>query len=136
MLFVYDVCNIKLQLYAKGLAWSIGGGGALKTRFLFPTYMLNSKNRVFNPYFNRYLRNEKNPFVDNSSAEPTLFSMEKNVVFLNLLSGHFYGQSFIKSVRGAFSDKISSKPLYFAFNFNSSHADADTYLRVFTCVRI
>ena len=24
---LYDVCNVKLQLYAKGLIWSRGGGG-------------------------------------------------------------------------------------------------------------
>ena len=27
MPFLYDVCNVKLQLYAKGLVWSRGGGG-------------------------------------------------------------------------------------------------------------
>ena len=24
---LYDACNVKLQLYAKGLAWSMEGGG-------------------------------------------------------------------------------------------------------------
>ena len=57
MPFLYDVCNVKLKLYAKGLVWSRGGGGGgggggehfSKTFSIF--YMLNSKNRVFNPYF-------------------------------------------------------------------------------------
>ena len=60
--------------------------------------MLNSKNRVFNPYFSIgwYLSNEKTAFVDKSSVEPTIFFIEN----LKLFSGHFYGQSFIKTVRG------------------------------------
>ena len=62
-------------------------------------YMLNSKNSVFNPYFNWYLPNEKNTFADNSKVEPTIFFMEISFS-LKKKSGHFYGQSFIKTVRG------------------------------------
>ena len=61
--------------------------------------MLNSKNNVFNPYFNWYLSNEKNFFTDNSRVEPTIFFHGKILFSLKLFSGHFYGQSFIKSAR-------------------------------------
>ena len=42
----------------------------------------------------------KNTFADNSSVEPTIFFMEKISFSLKLFSGHIYGQSFIKTVRG------------------------------------
>ena len=63
--------------------------------------MLNSKNRVFKPiFFNRYLSNEKAASVDKSRIEPTIFFIEHISFSLKLFSGHFYGQSFIKTVRG------------------------------------
>ena len=63
--------------------------------------MLNSKNRVFNPFFfNCYLSNEKTAFVDDSRVKATIFFIEKISFSLKLFSGHFYGQSFIKTVRG------------------------------------
>ena len=46
------------------------------------------------------LFNEKNTFADNSRVEPTIFLMEKLSFSLKLFSGHFYGQSFIKTVQG------------------------------------
>ena len=62
--------------------------------------MLNSKNGVFIPYFfNWYLSIEKTAFVDKSRVEPTIFFIEKISFSLKLFSGHFYGQSFIKTVR-------------------------------------
>ena len=71
--------------------------------------MLNSKNRVFNPYFfNRYLSNEKNNFADNSSVEPAIFLMEKLSFSMKLFSGHFYGQSFIKTVRGPYAPEAKN----------------------------
>ena len=39
-------------------------------------------------------------FVDKSSVEPVIFFIEKISFSLKLFSGHFYGQSFIKTVRG------------------------------------
>ena len=39
-------------------------------------------------------------FVDKSRVEPTIFFIEKLSFSLELFSGHFYGQSFIKTVRG------------------------------------
>ena len=38
--------------------------------------------------------------MDKSSVEPTIFFIEKISFSLKLFSGHFYGQSFIKTVRG------------------------------------
>ena len=66
--------------------------------------MLNSKNSVFSPYFSiGTLSNEKTAFVDKSRIEPTIFLIEKISFSLKLFSGHFYGQSFIKTVRGPLS---------------------------------
>ena len=65
--------------------------------------MLNSKKQSFQPiFFNWYLFNEKTAFVDKSSVEPTIFFIEKILFSLKLFSGHFYGQSFIKTVRGPY----------------------------------
>ena len=69
--------------------------------------MLNSKNRGFNPYFwIGTCPNEKNTFADNSRVEPTIFLMEKLSFSLKLFSGHFYGQYFIKTVRGPFRTQV------------------------------
>ena len=92
--------------------------------------MLNSKNRVFNPYFSigacpmrKWLSWMKMAFVDKSRVERLFLAMPQgflrfvivvfpdhtHLLFLNLLSfsfslklftGHFYGQFFIKTVRG------------------------------------
>ena len=40
--------------------------------------------------------------MDKSRVEPTIFFIEKIAFSLKLFSGHFYGQSFIKTVRGPF----------------------------------
>ena len=78
----------------------VTGGGEHFSKTFSIFYVLNSKNRVFNPYFlNRYLSNEKNTFANNSRVEPTIFLMEKLLYSLKLFFGHFYGQSFIKTVR-------------------------------------
>ena len=76
----------------KGLVWSLGGIFSISC-------MLASKNRVFKAYF----LNGNYPmcyFVDKLRAEPTIVSMEKISISLKFLSGHYYGQSFIKTVRG------------------------------------
>ena len=75
----------------KGIVWSRDGGSTSVIFFLFPI-MFNSKNSVFNQYIIT--------FADNSSVEPTIFFIEKISFSLKLFSGHFYGQSFIKTVRG------------------------------------
>ena len=53
MPFLYEVLNVKSQLYVKGLIWSRGGGGGGKhfRKTFSISYMLNSKNSVFYPYF-------------------------------------------------------------------------------------
>ena len=38
--------------------------------------------------------------MDKSRVEPTIFFIEKILFSLKLFSDHFYGQSFIKTVRG------------------------------------
>ena len=38
--------------------------------------------------------------MDKSRVEPSIFFIEKISFSLKLFSGHFYGQSFIKTVRG------------------------------------
>ena len=81
--------------------------------------MLNSKNRVLNPDFlKRYLSNETNPFADNLRVETIIFLMEKLSFSLKLVSGHFYGQSYIKSVRG---------PWLWGNINNAEHMDRPTY---------
>ena len=49
MPFLYDVLNVKPQLYVKGLVWSRWGKHFSKTFSI--SYMLNSKNSVFDPDF-------------------------------------------------------------------------------------
>ena len=73
-----------------------GGGHFSKTFSIF--YMLNNKHRVFSPYFSVCTFPMKKHFVDNSRVEPTFFFIERKTFSLKLLSGHFYGQSFIKTV--------------------------------------
>ena len=76
-----------------------GGKHFCKTFSIF--YMLNSKKQSFQPiFFNWYMSNEKTAFVDKSSVETTIFFIEKISFSLKHFSGHFYGQSFIKTVRG------------------------------------
>ena len=52
------------------------------------------------------LSNEKSLFADNLRAEPVIFSMEKIKFSLKLLSDHFYGQSFIKTVGSPSSNAV------------------------------
>ena len=40
--------------------------------------------------------------MDKLRVEPTIFFIEKISFSLKLFSGHFYGQSFIKTVRGPY----------------------------------
>ena len=70
------ICNVKLQLYAKGLAWS--RREHLKKHFILPISWIA---RVLNPYFNRYLSNVENPFADNSKADQTTFTTESVIFF-------------------------------------------------------
>ena len=80
-----------------------GGGGKHISKTFSIFYMLNSKNRVFYPYFSigtcpmrkRLLRIIRGL---------NLLSFSLKISFsLKLFSGCFYGQSFIKTVRGPWS---------------------------------
>ena len=78
-----------------------GGGGKYFSKTFSIFYMLNSKKQSFQPiFFNWYLSNEKTAFVDKSRVEPTIFFIEKISFSLKLFPVHFYGKSFIKTVRG------------------------------------
>ena len=46
------------------------------------------------------LSNVKTLFADNSRTEPTTLFPKNISLSLKVLAGHFYGQSFIKTVRG------------------------------------
>ena len=50
--------------------------------------------------------------MDKSRVEPTIFFIEKISFSLKLFSGHFYGQSFIKTVRGPLEVSQLSRPVY------------------------
>ena len=63
--------------------------------------MSNIKKQSCLPLFvNWYLSNEKTAFADNSRVKPIIFFMKKISFSLKLLTGLFYGQSFIKTVLG------------------------------------
>ena len=82
----------------------VTGGKAPQYNFFYFLYVEKQK-RSFQPiFFNWYLSNEKTAFVDKSRVEPTLFFIEKILFSLKLFSGHFYGQSFIKTVRGPYGN--------------------------------
>ena len=54
-----------------------GGGGKHFSKTFSIFYMLS-----FQPiFFNWYLSNEKTAFVDKSRVEPTIFFIEKNIIF-------------------------------------------------------
>ena len=95
-----SICvKCKTTTVCKRISLVTGGGGG-KTFSI--SYMLNSTNGVFNPYILIGTCPMQIigtcPIADNSRVEPTIFFMEKNS--LKLFSGHFYGQSFIQTVRG------------------------------------
>ena len=91
MPFLYDVLNVKPQLYAKGLVWSRGGGKHFSKTFSI-SYVLNSKNSVFDPYFLKmYWYNAKNTCEYNSRVKITIFLMEKIAFSLKLFLTIFMG---------------------------------------------
>ena len=79
-----------------------GGGGKHFSKTFSIFYVLNSKNSFQLIFFNWYMSNEKMAFVDKSKVEPTIFFIDKISFSMKLFSGHFYGQSFIKTVQGPF----------------------------------
>ena len=99
--------------------------------------MLNSKNGVFNPFFQ--LSNEKTAFMDKSRVEPTIFFIEKLLFSLKLFFGHFYGQSFIKTVRGPLQGYSCLRPVAgillkfgsFAFNWKCDACGIVTFVTAY-----
>ena len=87
---LYDVWNVKLQLYAKGLVWSRGGGSTSVKLFLFSICWI-AKTEFTTHIFNWYLSNEKTAFVDKSSVEPTIFFIEKYHFLWNFSLVYFMG---------------------------------------------
>ena len=74
----------------------------------FIKFRFDNKSINFQPiFFNLYLSNKKTAFVYKSRVEPTIFFIEKISFSLKLFSGHFYGQSFIKTVRGPLLTTLS-----------------------------
>ena len=71
----------------------MGGGGGKH-------FMLNSKNRVFNPYFLIGTSNEKNTFADNLRLKPTILFMEKISFLSNFSLAIFMGNRSLGTVRG------------------------------------
>ena len=53
--------------------------------------------------------------MDKSRVEPTIFFIEKISFSLKLFPGHFYGQSFIKTVRGPCWKSHATAQFYPAF---------------------
>ena len=62
-----------------------------------------------------YLSNKRNTFADNSRVEPTIVLMETLSFSLKLFSGHFYGQSFIKTVRGPLLNYLPTYPVSYTY---------------------
>ena len=55
--------------------------------------------------------------ADNLRAEPTILSMEKISFSVTFFSGHFLGQSFIKTVRGPLLVAYAIVPLFIYLYF-------------------
>ena len=60
--------------------------------------------------------------MDKSRVEPTILVIEKISFSLKLFSGHFYGQPFIKTVRG---------PLATQFDFDLSNIEVTFNFKLF-----
>ena len=73
--------------------------------------MLNSKNSVFDPYFLIGIGPMKKPLVRIIRELKLLSFSWKNIIFFEIFFDHFYGQTFIKTVRG---------PLYYILKYFES----------------
>ena len=80
----------------KRISLVTGWGGEHFSKTFSISYMLNTKNRVFNPYF--YC--EK--ILLRIGVEPAILFMEQISFSLKIFSDYFYGQNFIKTARGPF----------------------------------
>ena len=114
-----------------------GGGGEHLSKTFSIFYMLNSKNRVFNPYFSiGTCPMRKRLFVDKSRVESTIFFIEKIPFSLKLFSGPFYGQSFIKTVRGPFTICRRYQYVYMYSAFYTHWIIVVTYVSCFVLCQI
>ena len=77
------MCIVKLHFYAK------------KKHFPLPICLEAESELSIH-----ILSNVKTLFADNSRTEPTTLFPKNISLSLKVLAGHFYGQSFIKTVRG------------------------------------
>ena len=71
--------------------------------------------------------------MDKSRVEPTIFYIEKISFSLKLFSGHFYGQSFIKTVRGPLKKKSAENKKF--EKLLSSYCKQYTLVNVFITAR-
>ena len=70
--------------------------------------------------------------MDKSRVEPTIFFIDKISFSLILFSGHFYGQSFIKTVRGPYIKSFGVRilPLLKSAKFNPKNIDKKFTLNI------
>ena len=120
-----------------------GGGGSTSVKLFLFFYMLNSKNRVINTYFS----------ISTCPMRKRLLWISRGLNLLSfsmkLFSGHFYGQSFIKTVRGPWhsgdyngkyslrggggGESTSVKLFLFFYMLNSKNRVINTYFSISTC---
>ena len=81
------------------------GEKALQKTFFSISYMLNSKNRVLNPYFLIETYPVRNALLNIIRGLNQLSIPWRNILF-------FDGQSFIKTLRGLFLNKIGVSWLF------------------------
>ena len=73
--------------------------------------------------------------MDKSRIEPTIFLIEKISFSLKLFSGHFYGQSFIKTVRGPFILLVRTVPFFRKIIFISSYTEKNNYFLLYELIQ-
>ena len=74
-------------------------GESTSVKLFFYFLYVEKQKQSFQPiFFNCYMSKGKTGFVDNSRVKATIFYKENVSFSLKLFSGHFYWQSFIKTV--------------------------------------
>ena len=81
MPFLYDVCNVKLPLHAKGLAWSRGSTPKKTFCYFLYVFLIGTKACL------RIIRGINR------------LPLPRNIIFFETCIWPFYGQSFIKTIR-------------------------------------
>ena len=98
--FIWCVKCKTTTVYAKVFVLSWVESTSVK-RFLF-SICWKAKTEFSVHIFQLVLVLWENCFLNKPRVEPTIFLIEKISLSLKLFSGHFYGQSFIKTVQGPF----------------------------------